>query len=31
MPGHDGEQLDDLSADIGKIRAVLLDAFDRQR
>jgi hypothetical protein len=31
IPGDDGEQLDDLPADVGKIRAALLDAFDRQR
>jgi nitrite reductase/ring-hydroxylating ferredoxin subunit len=31
IPGEDGEPLDDLSADIEKIRAALLDAFDRQR
>ena len=30
IPGDDGEQLDDLPADVGKIRAVLLDAFDRR-
>jgi nitrite reductase/ring-hydroxylating ferredoxin subunit len=29
--GEDGEQLDDLPADAGMIRAALLDAFDRQR
>jgi hypothetical protein len=31
IPGDDGEQLDDLPTDVGKIRAALLDAFDRQR
>jgi nitrite reductase/ring-hydroxylating ferredoxin subunit len=31
IPGDDGEQLDDLPADVRKIRAALLDAFDRQR
>src|SRR5690349_12931207 len=31
VPGDDGEQLDDLPTDVGKIRAALLDAFDRQR
>jgi nitrite reductase/ring-hydroxylating ferredoxin subunit len=31
IPGDDGEQLDDLPADVGKIHAALLDAFDRQR
>ena len=31
MPGEPGEQLDDLPADAGMIRAALLDAFDRQR
>jgi ParB-like chromosome segregation protein Spo0J len=31
IPGEDGEPLDDLPADIEKIRAALLDAFDRQR
>jgi hypothetical protein len=31
MPGEGGEQLDDLPADAETIRAVLLDAFDRQR
>jgi len=31
MPGDQGEQLDDLPADIAQIRATLLDAFDRQR
>jgi nitrite reductase/ring-hydroxylating ferredoxin subunit len=31
IPGEGGEQLDDLPADIEKIRAALLDAFDRQR
>ena len=31
LPGDDGEQLDDLPADVAKIRAALLDAFDRQR
>jgi hypothetical protein len=31
IPGNDGEQLDDLPTDVGKIRAALLDAFDRQR
>jgi hypothetical protein len=31
IPGGDGEQLDDLPADVGKIHAALLDAFDRQR
>ena len=31
IPGDDGEQLDDLPAEAGKIRAALLDAFDRQR
>ena len=31
IPGDDGEQLDDLPTDVGKIRDALLDAFDRQR
>jgi nitrite reductase/ring-hydroxylating ferredoxin subunit len=31
IPGDDGDQLDDLPTDVGKIRAALLDAFDRQR
>jgi hypothetical protein len=31
IPGDDGEQLDDLPTDVRKIRAALLDAFDRQR
>ena len=31
IPGDAGEHLDDLPADIRKIRAALLDAFDRQR
>ncbi len=31
IPGEGGEQLDDLSPDLGMIRAALLDAFDRQR
>jgi len=31
IPDEDGEPLDDLPADIEKIRAALLDAFDRQR
>jgi hypothetical protein len=31
IPGDDGEQLNDLPTDVGKIRAALLDAFDRQR
>jgi nitrite reductase/ring-hydroxylating ferredoxin subunit len=31
IPGDDGEQLDDLPADVGKMHAALLDAFDRQR
>jgi hypothetical protein len=31
IPGDDGEQLEDLPTDVGKIRAALLDAFDRQR
>jgi hypothetical protein len=31
IPGEDGEQLDDLPADVETIRAALLDAFDRQR
>jgi nitrite reductase/ring-hydroxylating ferredoxin subunit len=31
IPGDDGEWLDDLPDDDGKIRAALLDAFDRQR
>ena len=31
IPGEGGEQLDDLPADAGMIRAALLDAFDRQR
>jgi nitrite reductase/ring-hydroxylating ferredoxin subunit len=31
IPGDDGEQFDDLPTDVGKIRAALLDAFDRQR
>ncbi len=31
IPGDDGEQLDELPADVGKIHAALLDAFDRQR
>jgi hypothetical protein len=31
IPGEDGEQLDDLPADVETIRSALLDAFDRQR
>ena len=31
IPGEDGEQLDDLPADVEAIRVALLDAFDRQR
>ncbi len=31
IPGAGGEQLDDLPADAKRIRAALLDAFDRQR
>jgi len=31
IPGDDGEQLDDLPADVETIRVALLDAFDRQR
>jgi nitrite reductase/ring-hydroxylating ferredoxin subunit len=31
IPGDGGEQLDDLPADAERIRAALLDAFDRQR
>ena len=31
ISGEGGEQLDDLPADTGMIRAALLDAFDRQR
>jgi hypothetical protein len=32
IPGDDGgEQLDELPTDVAKIRAALLDAFDRQR
>jgi hypothetical protein len=31
IPGDDGQQLDDLPAEARKIRAALLDAFDRQR
>jgi nitrite reductase/ring-hydroxylating ferredoxin subunit len=31
IPGEDGEQLDDLPADVETIRVALLDAFDRQR
>jgi nitrite reductase/ring-hydroxylating ferredoxin subunit len=31
IPGEEGEQLDDLPADVETIRAALLDAFDRQR
>jgi hypothetical protein len=31
IPGDDGEQLNDLPTDVGKIRDALLDAFDRQR
>jgi hypothetical protein len=31
IPGDDGEQLDDLPADVEMIRVALLDAFDRQR
>src|SRR5262249_18759938 len=31
IPGDDGEQLDDMPANAEKIRAALLDAFDRQR
>jgi hypothetical protein len=31
LPAEGGEQLDDLPADVEKIRAALLDAFDRQR
>jgi len=30
IPGEDGEQFDDLPADV-EFRAALLDAFDRQR
>jgi hypothetical protein len=30
IPGDDGEQLDELPTDVAKIRAALLDAFDRQ-
>lgn len=30
IPGEEGEQLDDLPADVETIRAALLDAFDRQ-
>jgi nitrite reductase/ring-hydroxylating ferredoxin subunit len=31
IPGDGGDRLDDLPDDAGKIRAALLDAFDRQR
>jgi nitrite reductase/ring-hydroxylating ferredoxin subunit len=31
LPGESGDDLDDLPADAGTIRAALLDAFDRQR
>jgi nitrite reductase/ring-hydroxylating ferredoxin subunit len=31
MPGEGNEQLDDLPAGVERIRAALLDAFDRQR
>jgi nitrite reductase/ring-hydroxylating ferredoxin subunit len=31
IPGDDGEPLDDLPTEVEKIRAALLDAFDRQR
>jgi nitrite reductase/ring-hydroxylating ferredoxin subunit len=31
IPGENGEQLDDLPADVETIRTALLDAFDRQR
>jgi ParB-like chromosome segregation protein Spo0J len=31
IPGEGGEQLDDLPADVERIGAALLDAFDRQR
>jgi hypothetical protein len=31
IPGEDGEQLDELPADVETIRTALLDAFDRQR
>jgi nitrite reductase/ring-hydroxylating ferredoxin subunit len=31
IPGEDGEQLDDLPADVDTIRTALLDALDRQR
>ena len=31
IPGEDGEQLDDLPAEVETIRTALLDAFDRQR
>jgi nitrite reductase/ring-hydroxylating ferredoxin subunit len=31
VPGESDERLDDLPADVEAIRAVLLDAFDRQR
>jgi nitrite reductase/ring-hydroxylating ferredoxin subunit len=31
IPGERGERLDDLPDDVEKIRAALLDAFDRQR
>jgi hypothetical protein len=31
IPGDDGEQFHDLPTDVAKIRAALLDAFDRQR
>jgi nitrite reductase/ring-hydroxylating ferredoxin subunit len=31
IPGEEGDQLDDLPADVETIRAALLDAFDRQR
>src|SRR3974390_2371166 len=31
IPGGDGEQLDDLPADVEAIRVALLGAFDRQR
>jgi hypothetical protein len=31
IPGEEGEPLDDLPTEVEKIRAALLDAFDRQR
>jgi len=31
IPGEEGDELDDLPADVETIRTALLDAFDRQR